>query len=301
MKVMISYDGSHCADEALNDLHRAGLPSEAEALVISVAERWLPWPSVTVQAGEGSSGTAAVRAPEMTDDIKKAYALASEAKLRLQSYFASWKLEVVVASGSPAREILRVANEWKPDLIVLGCQGRSNIGRFLLGSVSQKVLNEAPCSVRVCRGTAWKSAAPVRIVIGLDGSRSSEEAVRVVAGRVWPIGSEVRLIAVYDPSAPERNAAAGQDSKSYNSEWIQEFVSAAEKSLRAVDLNVSQKVEGGNPKSVLVASAGEWGADCIVIGAAGSASTLSALGDVATAVVARAHCSVEVIRLRPSR
>ena len=305
MKVMIAYDGSQCAVAALDDLRRAGLPREADALVISVAERWLPWPSTTVQAGDRNSGTGAVSAPELTNDVTEATALASEAKSRIQSYFTGWKLETVAASGSPAREILRVANEWNPDLLVLGCQGRSNIGRFLLGSVSQKVLNEAPCSVRVCRGTAWKSASPVRIVIGLDGSAASEQAVKVVVGRAWPAGSEVRLIAVNDPSIPTRNAKgrnanAREDSKSQTNAWIREFVAAAEKNVRAVDLICSKKIEVGNPKSVLVADADEWGADCIVIGAAATASYPSALGDVATAVVARARCSVEVIRFLPS-
>lgn len=298
MNVMIAYDGSECASAALDDLHRAGLPREADALVVSVAERWLPGPIVTVQAGERGTATGVVLAPEMAADVKQAFTQASGAKARLQSYFTGWKIEAVAASGSPPREIINIADRWRPDLIVLGCQGRSNIGRFLLGSVSQKVLNEAPCSVRVCRGTAWKSASPVRIAIGLDGSPSSEQAVKEVAGRAWPIGSEVRLIAVNDRSAPR---PAPAESQSYSNEWIKGFVAAAEKNLRTADLNVSQKIEEGNPKTVLVDDADEWGADCMFIGAAASASPLSVLGDVATAVVARAHCTVEVIRFLRSR
>lgn len=301
MKVMIAYDGSECANAALDDLRRAGLPCEGDALVISVAERWLPWPGVTVQAGERGAGTGAVSAPEMASDLKAAHKLASEAKSRLQTYFTSWKIEAVAASGSPAREILKEASKYRPDLMVLGCQGRSGIGRFLLGSVSQKVLNEANCSVRVCRGTAWKSASPVRIVIGLDGSQSSEQAVKEVAGRVWPVGSEVRLIAVIDPSKPEGNGPAVAESRSYDGEWVEQFMSAAERSLQSVGLNVSQRIEEGDPKRVLVTDADEWGADCIVVGAAASPSPLSALGDVSTAVVARAHCSVEVVRFRQSK
>ena len=41
-----------------------------------------------------------------------------------------------------------------PDLIVVGSHGRSALGRFMLGSVSQKVVTEAHCSVRVARGRA---------------------------------------------------------------------------------------------------------------------------------------------------
>src|ERR1043165_3044320 len=44
MKILIAYDGSKCADAALDDLTHAGLPEKGEALVMSVAEVWLPPP-----------------------------------------------------------------------------------------------------------------------------------------------------------------------------------------------------------------------------------------------------------------
>lgn len=44
MKVLIAYDGSESADTAIGGLTRAGLPIEADALVVSVAEVWLPTP-----------------------------------------------------------------------------------------------------------------------------------------------------------------------------------------------------------------------------------------------------------------
>lgn len=45
MKILIAYDGSECARAALGELTRAGLPEEAEAIVISVADAYLPHPS----------------------------------------------------------------------------------------------------------------------------------------------------------------------------------------------------------------------------------------------------------------
>jgi hypothetical protein len=44
MKLLIAYDGSRCADSALDDLTHAGLRTKGEALVMSVAEVWLPPP-----------------------------------------------------------------------------------------------------------------------------------------------------------------------------------------------------------------------------------------------------------------
>src|SRR5215470_6231404 len=42
MRVIVAYDGSECADAALDDLRRAGLPSGAQIKILSVVENWLP-------------------------------------------------------------------------------------------------------------------------------------------------------------------------------------------------------------------------------------------------------------------
>ena len=42
MKILIAYDGSECADAALIDLQRAGLPDDAEALVLSAVDVFIP-------------------------------------------------------------------------------------------------------------------------------------------------------------------------------------------------------------------------------------------------------------------
>jgi hypothetical protein len=44
MRLLIAYDGSESADSALDDLTHAGLPADGEALVMTVAEVWLPPP-----------------------------------------------------------------------------------------------------------------------------------------------------------------------------------------------------------------------------------------------------------------
>ena len=63
MKILVAYDGSECADAALDDLRRAGLHSDAQIKVLSVVENWLPPPSgVDHRAhrqGSGVSGAGA--------------------------------------------------------------------------------------------------------------------------------------------------------------------------------------------------------------------------------------------------
>jgi nucleotide-binding universal stress UspA family protein len=53
--------------------------------------------------------------------------------------------------GDPAGELVRWAREHGADLLVLGTHGRTGIRRFILGSVAERVLREAPCPVLVAR------------------------------------------------------------------------------------------------------------------------------------------------------
>jgi nucleotide-binding universal stress UspA family protein len=309
MKLLIGYDGSTCAGACLGDLRRAGLPREAQAIVLTVSEIWLPHLTRNNHGSEthvGSSqisGSAASSAQPVTD----ARALALEGKKILQSHFPSWQIRAEDASGSPAREILKKAEGWGPDLIAVGSQGRSGLGRFLLGSVSQKVVNEAPCTVRVSRGTAWKNGAPVRMLVGLDGSPDSTAVAQAISTRMWPPASEVRLITIVDPptagfGSPSRESSRKEISSSPGAipAWVREAVEVATKKLHAAELIVTSKVEEGDPKQLIIANAEEWGAECIFIGASQSHRPLEQLllGSVATAVVSRAHCSVEVVRDR---
>jgi nucleotide-binding universal stress UspA family protein len=56
-----------------------------------------------------------------------------------------------VTLGSPAAELVRIADEHSAGLIVVGSQGLSGITRFLLGSVSERVLRHAHCSVLIVK------------------------------------------------------------------------------------------------------------------------------------------------------
>ena len=69
--------------------------------------------------------------------------------------------------GDPATEIVRFAGEEGFDLIVMGTHGRTGLDRLLMGSVAEKVLREAPCSVLVVKlpGSAPKpSSSDVPVV-----------------------------------------------------------------------------------------------------------------------------------------
>ena len=64
---------------------------------------------------------------------------------------ANVKAELLLWEGDLADEILRAAREEGFDLIVVGHRGLSPLKAFLLGSVSNRVVSHAPCSVLVVR------------------------------------------------------------------------------------------------------------------------------------------------------
>ncbi len=158
MKILIGYDGSECADAALDDLTHAGLPTEAEAHILSVAEVWLPPPppssyEIIEQAREATSPAELQRGyTKGCQAANDALALAERARDRVQTLFPNWKVTSDSSCGSAAWELVAKADQWRPDLIVVGSHGRTALGRFVLGSVSQRVLTEALCSVRISRG-----------------------------------------------------------------------------------------------------------------------------------------------------
>ena len=52
-----------------------------------------------------------------------------------------------VTSGVPYLEILRVAEELRADMIVMGTHGRSGLAHLMIGSVAERVVRKAPCAV----------------------------------------------------------------------------------------------------------------------------------------------------------
>ncbi len=156
MKLLIAYDGTTSADTALDDLLRAGLPAEANAIVISVADIFMP----RVAASEGynakaatlSFGSSAVqrRLEHVSHALDEARRWATNASKRLHAQFPSWKVQTEVCGHSPAWAIVEKADEWKPDLVVLGSHNRSALGQLFLGSISKPYSAKpvAPCGSR---------------------------------------------------------------------------------------------------------------------------------------------------------
>jgi nucleotide-binding universal stress UspA family protein len=278
-RVLIAYDGSECADAAVEDLRRAGLSEKVHAVILSVIENNLL---------------------EEPLGIGRLEFLAQRASARIRSLMPAWSVEPLVSFGSAASVIIEKADEWLSDLIIAGSHGRTGVKRACLGSVSQKLAHEAHCSVRVARCPAAEPGAPIRLIIGVDGSKGAEAAIDAVAERQWPRGAEVRIV----NASWKLSIAASEHILSRLADWdagenarINRMVESAVEQLRAAGLVTSVAVKEEEPKRLLLSEAESWGADCVFVGARGMGGFGQCLlGSVSSAVAARAHCSVEIVR-----
>lgn len=296
MKILVGYDGSKYADAAIDDLVNSGLPKQGSALAVSIAEVWLP--PADAAAAEGENGHTNPYIEELVkhyreigaNAVAQAEEYAKHARDRIRSILPEWEASLMATYGSPAWEILNAADDFDPDLIVVGSQGRTVLSKFVLGSISQKVLNSARCSVRVARGRIEVDSSPERVVVGFDGSEGALSAADAVARRNWSPGSEVRLVAVGEPAGPE---PVGRD-------WIERAAVEPLEQLRKAGLAAELMIEPGSPKRVLIDEAEKWDADCIFVGAIAAAGRLERylIGSTSSAIASRAHCSVEVVRVR---
>jgi nucleotide-binding universal stress UspA family protein len=283
LRILIGYDGSECSDAAVEDLARAGLPAEADVRVMTVADLFVP-------GGDAEISGSVLLPAQLHEAIERARAraaaaldaaraLAARARERIGLSFPIWTVTAEAWADSPAWALVKASDDWPADLIVVGSRGHGSAGgRLILGSVSRRVLYEARCSVRVAHRSGGPSRRSGRILLGFDGSRDSSRAVEAVAARFWPAGTEARVVTVVEPALSPLNDHAVE-------------------ALRAAGLIVSRVIREGRPVEVLLEEAEVWQADSIFVGTRGIGGVGRLLmGSVSSALAARAHCSVEVVR-----
>jgi nucleotide-binding universal stress UspA family protein len=131
MKVLVAYDGSEHSAFALDEAAKLAAEEGTEVVVLSV----IP-PSARGSKAGGHVGLA----PHADADVGQALAYLAE-----RGIDATMK----IAHGDPAHEITEEARSGGYDRIVVGTRELGPIARHLMGSVSRKVAEDAPCRVTV--------------------------------------------------------------------------------------------------------------------------------------------------------
>jgi len=155
----------------------------------------------------------------------------------------------------------------------------------------------------------------MRVLLAIDGSPGSHEAVEEVKRRTWPKASRIRVISVVDRPEKARPKTWALSDESYErlrqalteeatalvNRTAARFTGAALNSKPADALEIEKAVLEGRPKKAIVEEADRWHADLVVLDSHGyGAIEWFLLGSVSQAVVLHAPCSVEVVR-QPTR
>lgn len=299
MRVLIGYDASPGSEFFVSDLMRAALPSNCEAIVLSVADIWVPpgIPEPPDPLLQPAVESLRHRADQALRDARSRADLGAQA---LRATFPTWSVRAEALADAPAWAIIARAESWPADLVVVGSHGRSAVGRVLFGSVSLKVLTELRCGVRIARHSPVHPNGAARVLIATDGSPDARAAVARVGGRNWPEGTQLRVVSVVDDLMLTAFHGSMELRAASATEIARRIAVSAAKALERPGLAVSTHVAEGDARNVILEQAEAWEADCVFVGARGlSRVERFLLGSVSTGVAMRAQCSVEVVHAPP--
>lgn len=148
----------------------------------------------------------------------------------------------------------------------------------------------------------------MKLLLAIDNSEYSVEAIKEVAKRPWPPKAIVRVISVVEPVTPPATELwydAGGSLERVQQEMTKratELTQKTSESLKRKGLKIESAVREGDARSVIVDEAKKWSADLIVLGSHGYTGIKRLLlGSVASSVVSHAPCSVEIVRRKQTK
>jgi nucleotide-binding universal stress UspA family protein len=142
IQVVVAYDFSPSAEEAL--MRAVDVAARAPQHILHVVCALDPGGSVRHIKAEQAENVQ----QQATEHVAAAFAgRSTESEVQ---FFVHARI------GKPAEEILDLAREVGADLLFIGSHGKTGVERFLLGSVSERVVREAQCPVMVVRPKTYE-------------------------------------------------------------------------------------------------------------------------------------------------
>ncbi len=211
---------------------------------------------------------------------------------------AGLQTDVLLEEGNPAPHILECARSLPADLIVMGTHGRGGFERFMLGSVTEKIVRKATCPVLTVPPPAISVAKlPYkRLLCPVDFSESSLAALRFAFSLAKESDAHLTILHVFDwpPDVellverfdtPEFRRVVEEEARGR----LEALVTEEARSWCTPDTRVSY----GKPYRQILELAGSEGADLVIIGVRGrNALDLTLFGSTTNQVVRRASCPV---------
>ena len=143
MRILIAVDQSPHSARAVRFVSRMRWPAGSRVIVASVLTPPLTPPVAGVDAG------VSLMVEVSAEQVTEARARVAEAETELRA--AGIATESRVPTGDPREALLRLIDDERVDLIVMGSHGRTGLAKLLLGSVSSHVVTHAHCSVLVVK------------------------------------------------------------------------------------------------------------------------------------------------------
>lgn len=142
MRVLLGVDGSFHSMYAAEELAVRHWPEDVTFRVVCAVSAPVASPDLlgmTELASQGSRVPETAHAERLVDRVADV--------LRGRGY----TVQRHVRTGDPRAVLVKEAEKWNADLLVVGSHGKTGLKRLLLGSVAAYVASHAPCSVEIIR------------------------------------------------------------------------------------------------------------------------------------------------------
>jgi len=274
--VLLPYDGSDGAAEVLHHASELAHWADATIQLLYVADTTRD--SVTVV--DGHTVDALVRRGEDVVD---------EAAKTLDTLGVPYGTDVV--QGNPAPTIVEYAERYDQDLIVMPTHGREGISRYLIGSVSEKVVRLSPVPVLTVRMQPDETLVfPYEnVLVPTDGSAAATHAAEHLVELAAALDATVHVLSVVDDTAlglDVRSTGSGTESEEAATDAVETVVSAAEargvtKTVRHIEHGtpvevILDSIESNDVHAVGMGTTGRRGTDRILLGSVAEKTVRSA-------------------------
>jgi nucleotide-binding universal stress UspA family protein len=144
--ILVALDGSEHANHALDHALDLAKKYSADMVLVSVIH------PTYIPLEEESDYTSPQFIEQYLDSLNAYHKnVLSEGLKKAQKHNPNLKVSTKLVQGRPAKEIINIAIEDNVDLVVMGSRGRGGVTQLLLGSVSDRVADNAPCPVLIVR------------------------------------------------------------------------------------------------------------------------------------------------------
>jgi nucleotide-binding universal stress UspA family protein len=201
--------------------------------------------------------------------------------------------ERVLVEGDPAREIVQYAHDSETDLIVVPTHGYGPFRRFILGSVTAKILHDADCPVWT--GVHLEDAPEVdnirfrTVIAAVDLGEQSRKTIGWAAGIA--ASYKARLLLVHAMPCVEANAGEYPE-PNWKERLVAESCEQIDRLLEESSAEAEVMAECGDAPEVVCSAARQTEADLLVIGRGSAAGVFGRLRANAYSIIRMSPCPV---------